>query len=422
MRWPILKTLLHKEALRHATNRGGLTLAGLLVAAALLLAVLNPGGDRTSSLVGGVHHCYVHYQRPSSLADDQDFAWVDHLRATLPDELRSHVFFRQMKPEVRADARFSYDVGTGAIEIRTLPGDAANVPRYRIQLMHPAGDRLGMAPYETWFWRETYRYFAGKSGTATADERNSLWAYQLAHEQLVAESKRSAGATALPNVEFRELALTNAALDMRAAIATSLVIFALFFTCVYLMPSLNCEEYERGLLLAQALSPATTIELLGAKFLFYPTFGMLLAILLAAIHDATVLARTALLGDAGHPRHRHPGHRHDGVVDRADAAGREHGRALLHARHRPGAADLSAEQRYAHSESHARIPRPAPAARGHDAPDPVAAHLELYRLRHSLVELAVGGGVAVPAARLAVSDAIGAVLAILSRGQSGDAA
>ena len=56
MRWRILKTLLHKEALRHATNRGGLALAGLLVTASLLLAALNPAAeqDKPATLVGGI--------------------------------------------------------------------------------------------------------------------------------------------------------------------------------------------------------------------------------------------------------------------------------------------------------------------------------------------------------------------------------
>ncbi len=45
MRWHILKTLLWKEALRHASNRGGLMLAALLVTASLVLSVMNPAGD-----------------------------------------------------------------------------------------------------------------------------------------------------------------------------------------------------------------------------------------------------------------------------------------------------------------------------------------------------------------------------------------
>ena len=73
MRWHILKTLLHKEALRHATNRGGLALAGLLVTASLLLAALNPAAeqDKPATLVGGVHHCLIWY--------DEENDWVRHL-------------------------------------------------------------------------------------------------------------------------------------------------------------------------------------------------------------------------------------------------------------------------------------------------------------------------------------------------------
>jgi ABC-type Na+ efflux pump permease subunit len=66
--------------------------------------------------------------------------------------------------------------------------------------------------------------------------------------------------------------------------------FGLFFTCVYLMPSLTCEERERGLLLAQALSPASAIEILAAKFLFYPVFGIILATILAGIHNPSCLS------------------------------------------------------------------------------------------------------------------------------------
>jgi hypothetical protein len=65
---------------------------------------------------------------------------------------------------------------------------------------------------------------------------------------------------------------------------------SLCFTCVYLMPSLTCEERERGLLW-HALSPATAFEILAAKFLFYPAFGILLATLLAGIHNSAVLGR-----------------------------------------------------------------------------------------------------------------------------------
>lgn len=77
--------------------------------------------------------------------------------------------------------------------------------------------------------------------------------------------------------------------DVRSVMASSLVLFALFFTCVYLLPSLTCEERERGVLLAQALSPASPSEILAAKFFFYPVLGVALAALLAGLYQPAVL-------------------------------------------------------------------------------------------------------------------------------------
>src|SRR5262249_32211973 len=48
-------------------------------------------------------------------------------------------------------------------------------------------------------------------------------------------------------------------------------------------------ERERGVLLAQALSPASPREILAAKFLFYPVVGMALAALLAGVNQPAVL-------------------------------------------------------------------------------------------------------------------------------------
>jgi hypothetical protein len=169
-----------------------------------------------------------------------------------------------------------------------------------------------MAVYESWFWRESYRFFHQQAAGAlkeagveaaelpTADlDRDDLWLARLAHAELrkrmetFAREVPSASQVnlAVPPVEMRESPLKGSSLETQAAIATALVMFALFFTCVYLMPSLTCEERERGLLLAQALSPGSAIEILTAKFLFYPAFGILLATLLAGIHNPATLAK-----------------------------------------------------------------------------------------------------------------------------------
>ena len=69
----------------------------------------------------------------------------------------------------------------------------------------------------------------------------------------------------------------------------ALIFLALFFSCVYLLPSMMCEEAERGILLAQALSPALPAEIMAAKFLFYPLVGIALAATLAGIAKPDVL-------------------------------------------------------------------------------------------------------------------------------------
>src|SRR4051812_44077928 len=301
MRWRILRTLLHKEALRHATNRGGLALAGLLVTASLLLAALNPAAeqDKPATLVGGIHHCIVWY--------DQEDEWVAHLADHVPPSLRANIFIQAIRPQVGLDQHLKYETGTGGIELRAMPA-AGGSRRYRVYVRYPEGDRAGMAVYENWFWKESYRFFHERAAAELRDRGleadhtlppapadDDLWAQKQAFRSLFDKYAVAASGSpaheAVPALEMRERAVVGGALDLRAAIATALVMFSLCFTCVYLMPSLTCEERERGLLLAQALSPASAAEILAAKFLFYPAFGILLATLLAGIHNPAVLSR-----------------------------------------------------------------------------------------------------------------------------------
>lgn len=302
MRWRILKTLLQKEALRHATNRGGLVLAALLVTASLLLAALNPAADqdKPSTLIGGVHHCIIYY--------DEEDDWVHHLAEHVSPSMKANILFQPLRPQIGLEQHIKYDTGTGGIEIRRM-SSVDGRSKFRVYVRYPEGDRAGMAAYENWFWRETHRYFHAaaanelrKSGVQVETQfpapmlDDDMWAHRQAYRNLsdryVALSSDQTAHNAIPILEMNERASAGGALDLRAAIATALVLFSLCFTCVYLMPSLTCEERERGLLLAQALSPATAFEILAAKFLFYPAFGILLATLLAGIHNPAVLSRS----------------------------------------------------------------------------------------------------------------------------------
>jgi hypothetical protein len=243
----ILRTLLHKEVLRHLANRGGLALALLLVVAAMLLAFFGKGGS-TAGLTGDVARCYVDYWEESP--------WIEHLRQNRPAGLENTVVIRHVSQAPTRGGNLVYPSAAGAIQIhpeaRETPG------RYRVMFWHPGPDG-GLAGYEAWFWKETHRHFreaAPERVPVVAEERHQL----------------------------------KGGLDPRSAVAASLVLFALFFTCVYLLPSLTCEERERGVLLAQALSPASPAEILTAKFLFYPVGGVFLAALIAGIYRPAVLA------------------------------------------------------------------------------------------------------------------------------------
>lgn len=299
MRLYILRALVAKEIRRHVANRGGLALAGLLVVAALLLTIFKPsdgsGGVAGGELVGGVHHCYIEY-----LAEN-DF--IRKLKERTPEDLKAHIVFRTQPPELIQYA-INYEPGSGAIRAIacTHDGSPGGVPYYRFEVWHPPENPTALSAYEQWFFRtardvlrEQAAEKIGNGATLSqpVTRADDLWAEEDAFRALDEEVERlrpSAGSDrVIPKVLIRRHGLGAKPLDMRAAVATAMVVFALYFTCCYLLPTLNCEERERGVLLAQALSPASPLEIVTAKFLFYPVSGMALAAVLAGIYNVNVL-------------------------------------------------------------------------------------------------------------------------------------
>ncbi len=253
MRWYVLRTLLKKEVRRHLANKGGLVLIALLIVAGLLLSITGKGNalPGQTGFSPGVRAVYVDF------AEDGPF--VRHLRMNVPEDLDSYVSFRSFA-EVPKDAGglMVYPMNTAAIQLR---------PHGNVWFWYPGEDRAVVAPFEMWFWKESARFAETQRAAA-----------------------QSAGSLAAPPLEASYSSL-HSGMDARSGLATSLVLFGLFFVCVYLLPSLACEERERGVLLAQALSPASTAELLAARFLFYPVVGMTLAAVLAGTYAPAALLR-----------------------------------------------------------------------------------------------------------------------------------
>ncbi|HXD85014.1 MAG TPA: ABC transporter permease [Urbifossiella sp.] len=293
MRLYILKALVHKEFARHLANRGGIALALLLVAAAVLLSVFAPEEAAAGTgMVGGVHHCFVDFDRASPL--------VKHLRENVPRELKEQIQFREIGNADALNGLIEYPVGTGAIKLRQVL-EAGKPATIHVYIWHPKDDPTALAPYEAWFWRESRRAMhsaaekklgPGKLGPEPTFDPGTDWTILEAHDDFTRRVQAAAGTEAfpIPKLEINRKGLGGKVLDFRAAIATGMVVFALYFACVYLLPTLNCEERERGVLLAQALSPASPLEILAAKFLFYPLLGMGLAAALAGIYRPAVLS------------------------------------------------------------------------------------------------------------------------------------
>jgi len=286
MRFYVLRALVLKEVRRHVANKGGLVLCGLLIVAALMLTIFNPtkvaDGAAGGDLIGGVHHCYVDYPLESKFIRD--------LKTKVPANLSAQLVFRNLKPE-QIDRPLVSSPGTGAIRIKEVRDAAEVVEQLMVEVWHPPGDPGAMTVYEQWFYRACHSIYAERLSSASPTLRDDdLWPVEEAFRQLQTRAEQQQSKSLVPEVKIARNGLGAEPLDYRSAIATAMVVFALYFLCCYLLPTMNCEERERGVLLAQALSPASPTEIVAAKFLFYPVVGMCLAATLAGIYSPTVLS------------------------------------------------------------------------------------------------------------------------------------
>jgi hypothetical protein len=273
MRWSIIRVLLQKEILRQAANRGGIALGVLLVVASLLMTLFSNHNSQLGGLPSGVDTCFIDYW--------QDDGWVQHLRNNVPSDLAPQIQFRHESQAQRSGGLLVYAAHTGAIQMRVRRSDDGKT-QTKIWVWYPDSDGSALAPYERWFWRESTRYFQQQA--ALAQQKSSVTSTEFQQTASTSETRSSD----MPDMDHHRQ-LLKGAFDIRLSVTAALVLFALFFSCVYLLPSLMCEERERGVLLAQALSPASPLEILAAKFLFYPVVGIALAALLAGISKPLVL-------------------------------------------------------------------------------------------------------------------------------------
>lgn len=268
-----IQTLARKELHRLALNRGAIVMAFLLLAAALLVSAAN----RSRPIPLGppqVQTFWVDYW--------EDGPWVGHLQERIPAGL--DIRFRSVA-EIPTDrgGTLQYAKTDGAVQLRR-EGEL-----WRIWFWHPGDDARVLAPFEDWFWSESRRFFHRQAiQTAPESRRTDIERlvpppiggdpakllqdlHRQYRDQLLALAPNG---ISIPEVVVERSSLHAVALPK--ALAVAMILFGVFFVCVCLMPSLTCEEREKGTLLSQTLSPAKPMEMLLAKlFVFVPIAGAL---------------------------------------------------------------------------------------------------------------------------------------------------
>src|SRR5947209_4422957 len=141
MRLRILRTLLHKEMLRHLADRGGLVLSLLLVCMALLLS-FGKSNQQAGPLTGDLARVYVVYAENDPRADELR-AWHGELARQAPPEFRAQLRFMadtDRRLPKGPDGRFVLE-NAGLIKIVSDGTDpASGGPRFKAEFWYPGDD------------------------------------------------------------------------------------------------------------------------------------------------------------------------------------------------------------------------------------------------------------------------------------------
>ncbi|MBM83762.1 MAG: hypothetical protein CMJ78_24660 [Planctomycetaceae bacterium] len=265
LRWNTIEVLLGREFLRLKKNPSAVMLLGLLTTIALLLATSRPLAANANK-PPRAPTCWVVYWESSE--------WIETLKAGVPSYLSIHVLHQSKIPRATsADSSTLYPPSDCAIEI--LASQSANNVSIRYKHTTPKADVL--QPFLQWFWPLTTEYF----GEDIRFEQETVAVKVEPTRQQAIDKLKSTSVLDLVNIEL---------------IGTMIVLMVIFFTCCHFLVSFGSQDRERGTLTALAMTPASTAELLAARFLFHAILSIGVSAGIIAILRPAALAQPMLWG------------------------------------------------------------------------------------------------------------------------------
>lgn len=257
MRSRQIRVLLNQQAKRMRKHPAAIALLVLTLGIALLVSTSDWLGQPQAGAA-----------RPATywLVYDSNSSWIEHLRAHPPEGFEVEFINSQRVPE-QAGERM-YPPGDHAIELSqgAVPGSDPVHVAYRFS----GASESVLYPFTRWFWKETAGYFG---------------VLPVLHEQTrpVLTTRQQAARNTLQNTSVMDVLTPG-------VVATLLLFGVQYFSCTHLFVSFLAQDRERGTLLAMALTPASLVELLTARFLFHLIVSISVSALVLAI-----LAPQALL-------------------------------------------------------------------------------------------------------------------------------
>lgn len=262
----MLRVLVGREALRLRKNPSALLLLGLLTAISMLLAMSRPGPKP-------VMKCWVVFAQESPWIEAlrQRAANNDRIRIVPISEVNSISDWRIYPPQ---DCAIEILSESNTLAHASGFNEESQPDPFAIRFLYPGNEPNVLQPFLQWFWPATVEHFGHTPPIAAVNLPITGVSRAAVMERL-----KQSSLSELMNEEL---------------VATILLIVVLFVTCCHLLVSFTSQDRERGTLTALALTPASTGELLTARYIFHLALGWTACAAIVGILRPSAFGHTSL--------------------------------------------------------------------------------------------------------------------------------